>query len=360
MIDYSKKAPEQQQYKGKTINVFKQMYYGNDELPYAPPTPTYAHNDAPVASLAYPCVISDVSVDATTGKVLLYTQIEAGNYANVFGPHDERSVVYLQYDPTISGKNLQSMTRKRLAALATSNPNAGVYDIWNSGQYERLIGLKIGVIYELKQLSNMTYAVPMTRLLVPYNDIDMSWHNGNTATYQPGVVFVDSRQKEGQHDGVHAVLSQMGHKLETPKAGLCVGDYSSSHSSYVVDTKGSVDELADNLSSQIDRFKREVERAQKMGLHLIIVVRAGEYARDIYSWIPVQCRYCTECAALHNERSAVCSLTETEKPLSAIEVSEAMNKLMTQYPDTVKFEFVETDEECAKRINYYLFEIENN
>jgi hypothetical protein len=55
----------------------------------------------------------------------------------------------------------------------------------------------------------------------------------------------------------------------------------------VIDRKQNIQELAQCCASDHERFKRELERAKKVGAHLVILVEQDRY-QDRDEWIRVQ------------------------------------------------------------------------
>jgi hypothetical protein len=90
------------------------------------------------------------------------------------------------------------------------------------------------------------------------------------------VLIEDSRQQAGKHKNIHAYCEQQG--IEIIRQALNSGDYMLSGPEFggikgdvAVDTKYGVPELASNVFQEHERFRDELERAQKMGIQLIIL-----------------------------------------------------------------------------------------
>jgi hypothetical protein len=90
------------------------------------------------------------------------------------------------------------------------------------------------------------------------------------------VLLEDTRQQPGKHKNVHAYCEQQG--IEIIRQALNSGDYMLSGPEFggikgdiAVDTKYGVPELASNVFQEHERFRDELERAQKMGIQLIIL-----------------------------------------------------------------------------------------
>ena len=83
------------------------------------------------------------------------------------------------------------------------------------------------------------------------------------------ILIEDTRQQSGKHDLKHRQFEQMG--VQLVRCSLPFGDYAVIPE-ISVDTKRSMDEIAQNLTSDHDRFRRECERAKDAGCLLYILV----------------------------------------------------------------------------------------
>jgi len=90
------------------------------------------------------------------------------------------------------------------------------------------------------------------------------------------VLFEDCRNQAGKHKNIRAYCSEQG--IEIVRHSLCVGDYMLSGPEFggikgdiAVDTKYGVPELASCCFQEHERFRDELERAQKLGVKLIIL-----------------------------------------------------------------------------------------
>ena len=85
------------------------------------------------------------------------------------------------------------------------------------------------------------------------------------------VIFEDTRQQVGQHRNIETYCRRMGIILE--RRCLSVGDYMLPDGQISVDTKADILELSHNVMS-IDhrRFRAECERANELGIQLIVLV----------------------------------------------------------------------------------------
>ena len=86
----------------------------------------------------------------------------------------------------------------------------------------------------------------------------------------------DTRNQIGKHKNIHAYCEQQG--IEIVRQALNVGDYMLAGPEFggikgdiACDTKYGVPELASNVFQEHERFRDELERAQRMGIQLIIL-----------------------------------------------------------------------------------------
>lgn len=96
----------------------------------------------------------------------------------------------------------------------------------------------------------------------------------------------DTRDKATKHRNVDEYLIEQGHKVVRSK--LFVGDVSLlNDQSVCIDLKRNLQEVAVNVGQDHARFKRELERAQEYGIHLIFLVEHGgsiKTLEDVQSW----------------------------------------------------------------------------
>ena len=90
------------------------------------------------------------------------------------------------------------------------------------------------------------------------------------------ILLEDSRQQAGKHKNIHAYCEQQG--IEIVRQCLNVGDYMLAGPEYggikgdiCCDSKYGVPELASCCFQEHDRFRDEMERANKLGVQLIIL-----------------------------------------------------------------------------------------
>lgn len=97
---------------------------------------------------------------------------------------------------------------------------------------------------------------------------------------------VDSREKARAIQKILAEFENQGIKHFVSK--LPVGDYMNlDNPKVVVDRKQSLAEVAVNVGQDHARFKRELERAQDYGIHLIFLVEHGgsiKTLEDVQNW----------------------------------------------------------------------------
>ena len=101
------------------------------------------------------------------------------------------------------------------------------------------------------------------------------------------MVFIhDTRDKATKHRNVDEYLIAQGHKVVRSK--LFVGDVSLlNDQSTSIDLKRNLAEVAVNVGQDHARFKRELERAQEYGIHLIFLVEHGgaiKTLEDVQNW----------------------------------------------------------------------------
>lgn len=97
-------------------------------------------------------------------------------------------------------------------------------------------------------------------------------------------IIVDTRQKQGKHTLKHDCILAKGHKLTFKK--LNVGDYMVEGGSMSVDTKQDLLEVCGNLFHDNKRFVREIQRAKKEGVSLIILIEEDGVSqlKDVRCW----------------------------------------------------------------------------
>lgn len=101
------------------------------------------------------------------------------------------------------------------------------------------------------------------------------------------VLIEDTRNKIGKHNNIAAYCER--HGIELRRECLDVGDYMFPGGTVSIDTKESVEELAQNLINRSDscRFWREVRRSYAQKIKLIILCECGgkiKTANDLKNW----------------------------------------------------------------------------
>lgn len=99
-------------------------------------------------------------------------------------------------------------------------------------------------------------------------------------------LLVDSREKPKAIRSILKFFDSKGVTHESTK--LLFGDYMDwNRPQIVVDRKQNIAELAKNCTSEHERFRRELERAQKANATLVILVEQDRY-KDRDQWIHVR------------------------------------------------------------------------
>lgn len=98
-------------------------------------------------------------------------------------------------------------------------------------------------------------------------------------------MFEDTRQKTGKHDNISDYMA--ANHIELIRQQLYVGDYTLiTDQSVSIDTKQGLTELCTDLGSDKSRFMREVARAKKYGIKLIVLIEDEQITgiADIARW----------------------------------------------------------------------------
>lgn len=97
------------------------------------------------------------------------------------------------------------------------------------------------------------------------------------------VLYEDTRQQAGKHRNVHVYCEQ--HGIEIIRQALNVGDYQIAGKGDIsVDTKMGVPELASCCFQEHERFRDELERAQRCGIKLIILTEENLPGGRLENW----------------------------------------------------------------------------
>lgn len=100
------------------------------------------------------------------------------------------------------------------------------------------------------------------------------------------LLIVDSREKPKAIQGILRTFDESGIQYETSK--LLFGDYMDySRPNLVIDRKQNIAELAKNCTVEAQRFRNELERAQKANSRLVILVEQNRY-KDRDEWVKVE------------------------------------------------------------------------
>lgn len=99
-------------------------------------------------------------------------------------------------------------------------------------------------------------------------------------------LLIDSREKPKAIRSIVKYFYEIGLHHETSK--LLIGDYMDwNRPGIVVDRKQNIAELAKNCTQDHERFRRELERAKKVGTTLVLLVEQNRY-KDRDGWIRVE------------------------------------------------------------------------
>lgn len=99
-------------------------------------------------------------------------------------------------------------------------------------------------------------------------------------------LMVDTREHP---KAIQTILKQLhSMDVETVSTKLLIGDYQDFNRPHViVDRKQNIAELAKNCTSDHERFRRELQRAQKANTTLVLLVEQNRY-KDGDRWIHVE------------------------------------------------------------------------
>lgn len=99
-------------------------------------------------------------------------------------------------------------------------------------------------------------------------------------------LLIDSREKPKAIRSIVKYFDSIGLVHETSK--LFIGDYQDfNRPQIIVDRKQNIAELAKNCTADHERFRRELERAQKANTTLVALVEQNRY-KDRDRWIHVE------------------------------------------------------------------------
>ena len=142
-------------------------------------------------------------------------------------------------------------------------------------------------------------------------------------------IIEDSRQKRGMHELKHSCFDEMGVRIV--RNMLPFGDYAICPS-ISVDTKADMAEIASNIGSDHQRFKRECVAARDAGCQLIILVENTDgitCVNDVHKWVNPELIYRPR--AITGDRLQKAMLTMNERygvRFEFCEPEEAANRIM--------------------------------
>ena len=100
------------------------------------------------------------------------------------------------------------------------------------------------------------------------------------------LLLIDTREKPKAIEGILKTFEAEGIQYERTK--LLFGDYADYNRPHIViDRKQNIAELAKNCTVEAERFKRELERAQRANSRLVILVEQNRY-KDRETWVQVR------------------------------------------------------------------------
>ena len=152
-------------------------------------------------------------------------------------------------------------------------------------------------------------------------------------------LVIDTRQQADKHNIKDKWFEE--HGIETVRKKVDFGDYilDVEHPTVSVDTKRSVDEIAQNISSQHERFKREILRANDNGARLVILVENKDgylIVDDLLPWVNSECKRCRsyfkkECNPCGPGPCTNSKHKSKHKPIQGARLALAMKTMSTRY-----------------------------
>lgn len=109
------------------------------------------------------------------------------------------------------------------------------------------------------------------------------------------VIIEDTRQQNGKHDIKHNWF--VTHGISLVRCKLPFGDYAPPPK-VSIDTKRSIDEIAENIGNDHIRFKNECKAAQEAGCRLIVLVENDLGITDVsqvHTWENPRSVYSSRC-----------------------------------------------------------------
>ena len=99
-------------------------------------------------------------------------------------------------------------------------------------------------------------------------------------------LLIDTREKPKAIENILKTFDSEGIQYERTK--LLFGDYADyNRPQIVIDRKQNIAELAKNCTVEAERFKKELERAQRANSRLVILVEQNRY-KDRETWVQVR------------------------------------------------------------------------
>jgi ERCC4-type nuclease len=114
-------------------------------------------------------------------------------------------------------------------------------------------------------------------------------------------IIVDSREKAAPRERITNYFTS--HNVEWHVSKLFVGDYQDfSNPFIVVDRKANIGEIAGNVTSQHDRFVKELERAREIGIELVILIEQNRVGKRKIEELSDICLWKNQYGTIHGER----------------------------------------------------------
>lgn len=101
----------------------------------------------------------------------------------------------------------------------------------------------------------------------------------------PQIIIEDTRNQPGKHRNISSFCEQNGIRIVRSK--LVCGDYSlPTDQSVCIDTKYGMQEVYGNMVQEHDRFRRECDLAQQLGIRLVVLVEEDSVQSidDVHKW----------------------------------------------------------------------------
>lgn len=156
----------------------------------------------------------------------------------------------------------------------------------------------------------------------------------NTDTGQriplPPVILEDSRNQPGKHENIRKFCEMCGVRVVRTK--LVVGDYTlPTNQSICIDTKQNLNEVYSNLVQSHDRFARECDLAQQLGIHLIILVEDDEVSSldEVHKWSNPRYKRYMMIKAMHSTGRVLGTKLPPKAPVS----SQRLQKMMETFAE---------------------------